>query len=448
MGLKDGTLADLIPRNDETPHFNTAGIVCTHMLRALDFLASKRIIHRDLKPENILYTTVNGEFHLQLGDFGLSNRQEAAATHAGSMLYQAPEFFLGGSQSPKADIWSLFVTIMWTLNTYKLRQIARNRHAFVGIHVLWDKITEAASQPEYAKFQAMARTDPNTRASAAQMLVALFNGKGLTTPRRQIPDIVSLVPAVTPVSPVTAQLPVPGVGNPEPSPAARLRGQAPTRSPALRLNPPAPPVPTIRLPGNGNLKNQPDGPSPLLPAFPAYQRGRRPGLRDLQLQPRGLGQQTPPAARLELCPRHPNEATPPRQPDPPAEAPSEDPTGRRRAQPSPSPTPKPARELTPDLALARGKTALRRRSPGPSASPAPPEQVPTTAPQGTRRTATMTGTRRARSRQRPTAARRTPLDQQHPEKEEGQKNEGESSGARRDRMPGRFPTDSYMGGFI
>jgi len=293
MGLKDGTLADLIPRNDETPHFNTAGIVCTHMLRALDFLASKRIIHRDLKPENILYTTVNGEFHLQLGDFGLSNRQEAAATHAGSMLYQAPEFFLGGSQSPKADIWSLFVTIMWTLNTYKLRQIARNRHAFVGIHVLWDKITEAASQPEYAKFQAMARTDPNTRASAAQMLVALFNGKGLTTPRRQIPDIVSLVPAVTPVSPVTAQLPVPGVGNPEPSPAARLRGQAPTRSPALRLNPPAPPVPTIRLPGNGNLKNQPDGPSPLLPAFPAYQRGRRPGLRDLQLQPRGLGQQAP-----------------------------------------------------------------------------------------------------------------------------------------------------------
>ena len=64
----------------------------------------------------------------------------------------------------------------------------------------------------------MARKDPSHRASAAQMLLHLFNGEGLTTARSEIPPIELLIPA--------KQSPAPIAGPSTPSSAANNRVRA------------------------------------------------------------------------------------------------------------------------------------------------------------------------------------------------------------------------------
>lgn len=98
------------------PITDLAHTVLHHMLQAIDCLAIGGIIHRDVKPENILYVSHQGQYHFQLGDFGFSHRAVFAATFAGSPLYMAPEMFRGGKQTHKVDVWSLYVTMLWTLD--------------------------------------------------------------------------------------------------------------------------------------------------------------------------------------------------------------------------------------------------------------------------------------------------------------------------------------------
>jgi serine/threonine protein kinase len=43
-------------------------------------------------------------------------------TYAGSELYMAPEMFRKGGQTSKLDVWSLFVTMLWTLDIGGFRQ--------------------------------------------------------------------------------------------------------------------------------------------------------------------------------------------------------------------------------------------------------------------------------------------------------------------------------------
>ncbi|KAK4134988.1 kinase-like protein [Trichocladium antarcticum] len=189
IGLKEGTLASLVLGRCAVPERELANTVFHHMLQALDFLSVHGIIHRDLKPENILYISHRNGYHFQLGDFGVSNHQAMAATlGAGTPLYMAPEVYIGGSQTSKADIWSLFVTILWTMNAGGFREISRN---FLVYDHVKTTVLSLGNIPELSRAREMARVDPTTRASAAQMLTRCFNGEGLTTPRGQIPPIIN-----------------------------------------------------------------------------------------------------------------------------------------------------------------------------------------------------------------------------------------------------------------
>ena len=80
MGPKEGTLESLVNSKCSIPITKLADTAFHHMLQAIDCLAAKGIIHRDVKPENILYVSRQDQYHFQLGDFGLSNRQIVAAT--------------------------------------------------------------------------------------------------------------------------------------------------------------------------------------------------------------------------------------------------------------------------------------------------------------------------------------------------------------------------------
>ena len=180
MGLNEGNLELLIesgcsPRPEDVFH---------QMLQALDCLASADIIHRDVKPQNILWMTgPNGQYHFQLGDFGLCNRGASAYTRGvGTPIYMAPEVWEHGKQTTKADVWSLYVTMLWVLDVKGFRHGCLD---FKDFHEVRTGVYEASKQESPSRIRRMANPDPTKRASAAEMLVECFNGVGLVTPRNQ-----------------------------------------------------------------------------------------------------------------------------------------------------------------------------------------------------------------------------------------------------------------------
>jgi serine/threonine protein kinase len=196
MGLKEGSLQSLIGSGCATPINDLGNSVFHHMLQALDFLARKGIIHRDVKPENILYVSrEESQYVFQLGDFGLCNHALIAATFAGSPLYMAPEMFQKGEQTHKVDVWSLYVTMLWTLDVGGFRKAS---NGFKSIADAQGAVLFAASAVNHvSRIGEMAMVDPEERASAAQMLIKCYNGEGLATPRNQVPPLVSPAKAHT-----------------------------------------------------------------------------------------------------------------------------------------------------------------------------------------------------------------------------------------------------------
>ncbi|OAG39002.1 hypothetical protein AYO21_06722 [Fonsecaea monophora] len=185
LSLKSGSLGDLI---EQFPGIHTNKVVVWRlwheMLQALDYLACRNWIHRDVKPANILYTpTGDNNYLFQLADFGLASQQQLARTLCGSPLYMAPEIrFETHEQSPKADVWSLFVVLSIVTQSGNLHdpRLAQYKDVLQGVK-------DAAIHMPI--LEPMARQDPDLRASAAQMLAMCFNGEGLTTPRRQISPV-------------------------------------------------------------------------------------------------------------------------------------------------------------------------------------------------------------------------------------------------------------------
>lgn len=179
--LKEGSVQDLISQDLFTRDPSSVDPLLHQMLQALDYLAYNDMIHRDVKPENILYTSLpHGGYTFQLTDFGLCNVVSDAHTYAGTPVYMAPEVLcnLRIKQTPKVDVWSLFVTIIYAMNAGGYRD--------KPLHTDEEKIKavlEAANDELLQPIRLMAMVNPDRRASAAKMLNDVFHGKGLTTPR-------------------------------------------------------------------------------------------------------------------------------------------------------------------------------------------------------------------------------------------------------------------------
>ena len=183
MGLKEGDLRNLIVPQNHPSLQELARDVLYHVLQALDFLAGQDLVHRDVKPANILYETRAGKYHFALGDFGLSRQIDRAESRVGTPNFLAPEVIYGHKQTHKMDVWSLFVTYLWILDIEGFRRTIRT---FTSDEVAFQKISSAGTLPGVNEFQEMAKIDSSERASAAQMLLKCWDGRGLTTRRYTI----------------------------------------------------------------------------------------------------------------------------------------------------------------------------------------------------------------------------------------------------------------------
>ncbi|XP_037546409.1 cyclin-dependent kinase 15 [Nematolebias whitei] len=89
-------------------HSHNVRIFMFQLLRALNYIHSRRILHRDLKPHNLLIT-YQGE--LKLSDFGLARSKSVPSQTFSSEVvtlgYRAPDLLLGSTDYTTAlDVWA------------------------------------------------------------------------------------------------------------------------------------------------------------------------------------------------------------------------------------------------------------------------------------------------------------------------------------------------------
>jgi serine/threonine protein kinase len=194
MVLKEGNLDRLVTKvlqgAEERIIRNTVWVVLRDILRALDFLASQGIIHQDVKPANILYMPSDDEmapYKFQLADFGLSSRRaDNANVPCGTPLFRAPEMRITAVKTDKVDIWSLFVTAIWALDIQGYRQ---EQAACQDERKNLEAVLSRRGHSDVGMIGEMARENAEDRASAAQMILKLYGGDGLTTPIGQIESL-------------------------------------------------------------------------------------------------------------------------------------------------------------------------------------------------------------------------------------------------------------------
>ncbi|PQE12591.1 calcium calmodulin-dependent kinase protein [Rutstroemia sp. NJR-2017a BBW] len=131
---------------------------------------ARKVLHRDIKPANILYTIEKGKYIFRLADFGLSKTYDDASTKSdlGTEFYKAPEVGNDVGQTPKMDIYSLYMTLLKIVDVANCRSLR-------GIHnSLALEEAQCGKHPELEKYREMSKTDPVERASAIDMLFKLL----------------------------------------------------------------------------------------------------------------------------------------------------------------------------------------------------------------------------------------------------------------------------------
>ncbi|KAG8885628.1 hypothetical protein FRB99_004454, partial [Tulasnella sp. 403] len=109
--IENGSLWDFLNKNERRMDVDRISLL-RETAEAIAFLHEKRIIHGDIKASNILVTL---DFHVRVCDFGLSRVIDTTTMSglktAGTMRWQGPELWTGGSKSFQSDVYAFGITI-------------------------------------------------------------------------------------------------------------------------------------------------------------------------------------------------------------------------------------------------------------------------------------------------------------------------------------------------
>jgi eukaryotic-like serine/threonine-protein kinase len=172
--LSGGDVEDLIAQlpDHRLPLDQAIGIakaVCS----GLAFAHSKGIIHRDLKPGNV-WLSADGT--AQIGDFGLAvavdlSRLTDSGIIMGTLAYMPPEQAMGGTVTPKADLYSLGA-MLYEMVAGRRPFIGEDALAVIGQHINTPPVSPAwhrADMPPAleALILQLLEKDPNKRPDSA-----------------------------------------------------------------------------------------------------------------------------------------------------------------------------------------------------------------------------------------------------------------------------------------
>jgi len=178
--MSNGSLYDLVKLHNRGVKIDeSVSAYCVReVLKAVQFLHSRKRIHRDIKVDNIL---VNNTGEVKLADFGtavqLTFQRLRRTTLAGTPYYMAPELIQRIPYNEKVDIWSVGITVVEMMNGkppfYELDpKEALDAIVLRGVNGLTDfKFSDSIKN--FVNVHCLC-TKPEERDSASQLLVHPF----------------------------------------------------------------------------------------------------------------------------------------------------------------------------------------------------------------------------------------------------------------------------------
>jgi len=111
--MPNGTVYNLLGKDGEL-FLSTCLRIASDAAEGMIYLHANGVLHRDLKTHNLL---IDEDGNIKIADFGISRfTANTMTTGAGSIQYMAPEVFVSGHYTEKADVYS-FAIILWELIT-------------------------------------------------------------------------------------------------------------------------------------------------------------------------------------------------------------------------------------------------------------------------------------------------------------------------------------------
>jgi mitogen-activated protein kinase kinase 1 len=180
--MNANTLEDLV-KDGATFSETSLRKIAYSLLRALDYLHTRRFIHRDIKPANIL---LNHFDQVKVADFGVSCQFSKHASQLqeqpsrwvddsgclGTAAYMSPERLTSSTYSYNSDIWSVGMVILFLI-LGKHPITYRNAHDLrVAVPIFTPQIpTSYQLSPAFHELIAlMLNRDPRMRPSARELL--------------------------------------------------------------------------------------------------------------------------------------------------------------------------------------------------------------------------------------------------------------------------------------